>query len=213
VSRLKNVTYHRKRRVIVVTDGDHMAKRALKMVAKQTECTVIIQSAGNPTRLTGERLVEFIQEAPFDPVIVMLDDNGDAHQSDGELALATLLTHPGIQVIGALAVASNTLATAGITVDFSFDCEGRRVESGVNKDGIAIDEYVVHGDTVDILRKHATPLIIGIGDIGKMAGHDSPERGSPITTKAIKYILSQEPIYANSFIPPTNQRNSEHRVT
>lgn len=192
------------RRVIVVTDGDRMAKRALKMTAKQTGCEVVTQSGGNPTRLSGVQLVDLIRSAVHEPVLVMLDDNGDAHESDGEQALSVLLTHPDIAVIGALAVASNTSKTAGVAVDFSVDCEGRRVEAAVNKNGIATADYVVHGDTVDILRKYDTPLIIGIGDIGKMGGRDSPERGSPITTRAVKYILSHDNC--------TSVRFTAHRV-
>lgn len=176
-------------RVIVVTDGDQMAKRALKIAAKRTHCRVISRSAGNPTPLSGVQLVNLVRQTPYDPVIVMLDDNGDSNESDGEQALSVLLSHPGIRVIGALAVASNTTAVRGVAVDFSVDCECRRVETGVDKNGIAINSYLVFGDTVDILRRHETPLIIGIGDIGKMGGRDSPERGAPVTTKAIEYIL------------------------
>lgn len=200
-------------RVIVVTDGDKMAKRALRMAAKQTRCELVTQSGGNPTRLSGVQLVSLIRAVKRDPVLVMLDDNGDAHESDGEQALSVLLTHPDIQVIGALAVASNTSETDGVPVDFSVDCEGRRVESGVNKNGVAVADDVVHGDTVDILRKHETPLIIGIGDIGKMAGRDSPERGAPITTRAVKYILDHAKAMTHHESPPTEIDGHLHRVT
>ncbi|MEH7515810.1 stage V sporulation protein AE, partial [Gottfriedia acidiceleris] len=35
------------------------------------------------------------------------------------------------------------------------------------------------------------PFILGIGDIGKMGGRDDIEIGSPITRKAIEYILER----------------------
>lgn len=177
------------RNVIIVTDGDSIALRALKMASKQTKCRIISKSAGNPTPLSGVELVRLIKQAPYDPVIVMLDDNGDGHEAKGEEALHVLLAHPDISVIGALVVASNTERVTGAAIDFSLDCEGRRIETGVNKDGIATDRFLVFGDTVDALRDAGTPTIIGIGDIGKMGGRDAPERGSPITTKAIRMLI------------------------
>ncbi|PMU54581.1 stage V sporulation protein AE, partial [Pseudomonas sp. GP01-A3] len=41
------------------------------------------------------------------------------------------------------------------------------------------------------------PLVIGIGDIGKMGGRDDIEKGSPITRKAIEYILERSEILDN----------------
>lgn len=176
--------------VIVVTDGDHMALRALKMAARRTGCRVIAKSAGNPTPLGGIELVKLIKEAKDDPVIVMLDDNGDRNESGGEAALSILLHHPDVEVIAALAVASKTSEVEGAAVDFSIDQNGRRIERAVDKDGVESDSYIVEGDTVDILRRHDAPLVIGIGDIGKMQGMDAPERGAPVTTKAIEEIMS-----------------------
>ncbi len=175
-------------RVIIVTDGDKLALRALKMAAKRTHCWVVAQSAGNPTHLSGVELVQLVRAAPFDPVVILLDDNGDRNEAHGETALSVLAEHPDIQVIGALAVASNTPHVHGAPVDFSIDCTGNRVETGVDKDGKAIPDYLVFGDTVDVLRRADIPVIIGIGDIGKMCGEDAPERGSPITTKALQMI-------------------------
>jgi stage V sporulation protein AE len=179
------------RRIIVVTDGDKIALRALCIAAKRTHCRVISQSAGNPTRLGGIELVELIKQTPYDPVLVMLDDNGDYNESAGETALSVLAQHPDIRVIGALAVASNTPKVYGTAVDFSVDRRGNRVETGVDKDGIPIMDFMVFGDTVDILRKENIPLIVGIGDIGKMRGYDAPEKGAPVTTKALRLIIAK----------------------
>ncbi|GLG01011.1 stage V sporulation protein AE [Alicyclobacillus hesperidum subsp. aegles] len=178
-----------KRRVIVVTDGDHMALRALKMAARRTGCQVIAESAGNPTPATGIQLVDWIRQSAGDPVIVMLDDNGNKHESGGESALSVLLHHPDIEVIGALAVASKTTDVEGAAVDFSIDRFGNRVERAVDKDGFELNSYIVEGDTVDILRRLDAPVVIGIGDIGKMQGRDAPQRGSPVTTSAIEWVL------------------------
>jgi stage V sporulation protein AE len=178
-----------RREVIIVTDGDHYAKRALEVAARQIRAKVISQSAGNPTRLSGVEIVQYIREAEFDPVIVMLDDNGNGNEAKGEEALQVLLAHPDIQVIGALAVASNTSRVRGVPIDFSIDCDGQRVETGVNKDGKPIPRHLVFGDTVDALRNLKVPVIVGIGDIGKMGGRDAPEHASPITTKALRELI------------------------
>ncbi len=178
-----------RREVIIVTDGDHFAKRALEIAAKQIPAKVISQTAGNPTRLSGVEIVQYIREADFDPVIVMLDDNGNGNEAKGEQALQVLLAHPDITVIGALAVASNTSCVRGVPVDFSIDCHGQRVETGVNKDGVPIRRHLVYGDTVDALRNFKAPVIVGIGDIGKMGGRDAPEHAAPVTTKALKALI------------------------
>jgi stage V sporulation protein AE len=34
-------------------------------------------------------------------------------------------------------------------------------------------------------------VVVGIGDIGKMDGSDDPDRGAPLTTRALKEILSR----------------------
>jgi stage V sporulation protein AE len=178
-----------RREVIIVTDGDHFAKRALEIAAAQIPAKVISQTAGNPTRLSGVEIVQYIRETEFDPVIVMLDDNGNGNEAKGEQALQVLLAHPDITVIGALAVASNTSCVRGVPVDFSIDCHGNRVETGVNKDGVPIRRHLVYGDTVDALRNLKAPVIVGIGDIGKMTGRDAPEHGAPVTTKALKALI------------------------
>lgn len=199
------------RRVIIVTDGDHLAKRALQIAARRVHARIISQSAGNPTPLSGVEMVNLIKKTPYDPVIVMLDDNGNRNQGGGEEALQVLLSHPDIKVIGALAVASNTSLVRGVPVDFSIDCEGRRVETGVNKDGVAIRRYLVYGDTVDALRGLEAPVIVGIGDIGKMGGRDAPERGAPITTRALKALIHTYE-HHNQAHRPSHLPRSVHRL-
>lgn len=178
-----------RKRVILVTDGDTYARRALEMAARQLHLRVISRTAGNPTRLSGIEIVQFVKQTPYDPVLVMFDDNGDLHQARGEQALRVLCSHPDVEVIGALAVASNTARVEGVGVDFSIDKDGRRVETGVDKRGNSIPRFLVFGDTVDVLRDLQLPLIVGVGDIGKMRGRDAPERAAPVTTAAIAAII------------------------
>ncbi|EPR28228.1 Stage V sporulation protein AE [Geobacillus sp. WSUCF1] len=65
-----------KRRVILVTDGDEFACRAIERVAAEIGGRCISRSQGNPTKLSGEQLVELILQTPHDPVFVMFDDCG-----------------------------------------------------------------------------------------------------------------------------------------
>ncbi|PWI56968.1 stage V sporulation protein AE, partial [Sulfoacidibacillus thermotolerans] len=106
-------------RVILVTDGDEIAQRALEKAAKIIRARVISRSAGNPTPLAGTEIVELILLAAHDPVIVMLDDNGTWGQGPGEQALRILVEDQRIRVIGVLAVASNTRYVRGVAVGFS----------------------------------------------------------------------------------------------
>ncbi|KPV43527.1 stage V sporulation protein AE [Alicyclobacillus ferrooxydans] len=180
---------HRKKRVILVTDGDTFARRALEIAAKQLKMRVISRTAGNPTRLSGTEIVHFVKQAAYDPVLVMFDDNGDGNQAGGEQALHVICNHPDIEVMGALAVASNTSLVKGVGIDFSIDADGHTVSTGVDKDGHPIHRYMVFGDTVDALRDLNLPVIIGIGDLGKMSGSDSPERAAPVTTAALRQLM------------------------
>ncbi len=180
-----------RRRVIVVTDGDRVAARALAIAARRTGCSFVAQSRGNPTRLSGVELVRWIEQAPRDPVIVMLDDNGDPAEAAGESALRVIHAHPSVEVAAILAVASRTDGVRGTPVDFSVDRTGRRVDRAVDKEGREIDSYLIAGDTVDALRGMDVPLIVGIGDIGKMNGLDAPARGAPVTTSAVEWVLME----------------------
>ena len=49
----------------------------------------------------------------------------------------------------------------------------------------------MYGDTVYCLDELDVPIVVGIGDIGKMAGKDDYESGSPITKQAVELILER----------------------
>jgi len=194
------------RKVILVTDGDHVAQKAVETVATEFGGRCISLSAGNPTPLRGSQMVELIKMAPHDPVIVMFDDNGDFGRGRGEQAIEYVVQHPEIEVIGAIAVASNTRFVHGATVAYSVDRHGRVVEAAVDKDGYADEElkHRIYGDTVDILNALHVPNVIGIGDIGKMEGIDSLQNGCPITRIAVQWILERSGTHdtGNGKTPP-----------
>lgn len=184
----------KQRRVILVTDGDEVAIKALESVAKQIGGRCITASGGNPTPVTGEEIVKMILSTPYDPVLVMFDDNGNCGTGNGEKALKYVVEHPEIIVLGVLAVASNTPCVEGVEVNYSISNKGNITQYRVDKKGNIIKDSTtkVIGDTVDILRKlDKIPIIIGIGDIGKMNGKDHLRYGVPITRKAIEFILER----------------------
>jgi stage V sporulation protein AE len=181
------------RNVIIITDGDKVASHVIQKVAIEVGGRCISRSAGNPTPLQGEEIVSQVMKAAYDPVLVMFDDNGQWECGDGEKAIEYVATHPSINVLGAIAVASNTEAVEGTHIDLAIDCNGKIVESGVNKEGNIefSKELRIYGDTVDILDRLQIPLIVGIGDIGKMNGRDHIRYGGPITRKAVEIILKR----------------------
>jgi len=183
----------KKRKVILVTDGDHVAQKVVETVAKAVGGRCISLSAGNPTPLSGSQIVDLIKMAANDPVLVMFDDNGNYGRGEGEQAIEYVVKHPDIQVLGAIAVASNTRWVRGTTVHYSIDNQGRIVEEAVDKDGYSKKELEnqIYGDTVDILNSLQVPNVIGIGDIGKMEGRDNIRYGCPVTLKAVKWILER----------------------
>ncbi|QRG69850.1 stage V sporulation protein AE [Brevibacillus choshinensis] len=182
-----------RRKVILVTDGDHVAQKVVETVAKELGGRCISLSAGNPTPLRGSQMVELIKMAPHDPVFVMFDDNGDFGRGRGERAIEYVVKHPDIEVIGAIAVASNTRFVQGAKVAFSVDNHGQIVEEAVDKYGYADEglKHRIYGDTVDILNALQVKNVIGIGDIGKMDGKDSLQNGCPITRIAVQWILKR----------------------
>ena len=77
-------------------------------------------------------------------------------------------------------------------VDVCLDRFGHRTAYGVDKEGFPeMDLHRINGDTVYILDQLTVPIVVGIGDIGKMGGFDDIQKGCPITTKAISLILSR----------------------
>lgn len=182
-----------KRDVVLITDGDDVAKKVVQQIARKIGGRCISRSAGNPTPLSGVELVAEIKKAKHDPVLVMFDDNGDGERGEGEKALRYVATHPDINTLGVIAVASNTPSVNGVRVDLCVNAKGEIVNYAVDKDGndLVHEEPRIKGDTVDTLNQIEAPIIVGIGDIGKMRGQDHPLRGSPITTKAIEIILER----------------------
>ncbi|WP_420795744.1 stage V sporulation protein AE [Desulforamulus putei] len=53
----------KKRNVIFVTDGDPVARRTLEVAARNIGARCISMSAGNPSRMNGQQLVELIKTA------------------------------------------------------------------------------------------------------------------------------------------------------
>ncbi|SFJ28564.1 stage V sporulation protein AE [Thermoflavimicrobium dichotomicum] len=181
-----------KRKVILVTDGDQIAKEVLELVAKQIGGRCISLSSGNPTPLSGPMLVALIQQTPYDPVLVMFDDCGNAKEGMGERALRYVASHPDIQVLGVIAVASNCTKGRGTPIHMAVDLHGQIVSHCIDKDGqIQKNKPLrIYGDTVEVLNHIQVPIVIGIGDIGKMRRKDHVRIGAPITTKAVQLILN-----------------------
>jgi len=179
-------------RVILITDGDKVARRAMEHAASRLGLRCISASAGNPTPLAGPDLVELIKQAAYDPVLVMVDDKGNPGLGAGEKALAYICESPDVQVLGAIAVASNTKNAVGAPVDVSITRDGRIVDAPVDKNGL-LDPYrpMLRGDTVDVLRDLNVPVVVGIGDPGKMEGADCVEHGCEVTTRAIMEVLAR----------------------
>ncbi|SJZ62383.1 stage V sporulation protein AE [Selenihalanaerobacter shriftii] len=182
-----------KKNVIVVTDGDETACEAVETVGKKLGLRTISKSSGNPTTMSGKRIVDLIKEAKSDTVLVMFDDQGNKNKGPGEEAMEIVLASDEIKILGILAVASGTKEVEGIKPDFSVDNNAKIVEGPVDKEGNSEikGHLYLEGDTVDVINKFKPPLLVGIGDIGKMNKEDKVGKGSPITTKAIEEILSR----------------------
>nr|WP_026105107.1 stage V sporulation protein AE [Halalkalibacterium ligniniphilum] len=188
-----------KRKVILITDGDESAMKAIDHVAKLVGGRCICQSAGNPSPLDGEELVALIQDAPYDPVLLMFDDCGYRAEGPGERAMRYVATHPSIHVLGAIAVASSSHYAEWTKVNLSIDRYGKLTEYGVDKYGLVdLETGRVNGDTVYILDELKLPIVVGVGDIGKMAGRDTVEKGAPITKKAVDIILERSGYHESS---------------
>jgi stage V sporulation protein AE len=181
-----------KRKVIIVTDGDEYAEKTIEHAAKHYGGRCISQSHGNPTKLTGAEIVKLIMKTPYDPVFVMFDDSGFLGEGPGEQALKYVASHQQVDVLGVIAVASRTHQNEWTRVDVSVDRYGQLTEYGVDKSGIAeFERGRINGDTVYCLDSLDIPIIVGIGDIGKMAKKDHIDYGSPITMKAVEVILER----------------------
>jgi stage V sporulation protein AE len=182
-----------KRKVIVITDGDEIARKTVEVAARKVGGCCISATAGNPTPLSGEKIVELIKEAHGDPVLVMLDDKGCRNKGKGEMALEYIAKSQDVELIGVIAVASNTELCKGVRIEHAITLDGQIIDRPVDKHGIPekIGNQFLEGDTVSVLDSLNIPTIIGIGDIGKMHGRDRYDRGAKITTQAIRYILKR----------------------
>lgn len=183
--------YKNKKRVILVTDGDRCAKKAIETATKNIQGRCISKSSGSPTPITAEKILKLIQDTPYDPIVVMVDDEGNENLGIGEKALAKLVNDDTIDVLGVVAVASNTKDVQGVHPDFSIDAYGNIIDMAVDKDGKATFDDILYGDTVDVIENSNIPIIVGIGDIGKMQGKDDWRRGAPIITKALQEVLNR----------------------
>lgn len=178
-----------KKKVILVTDGDECARLAVERAAKNIGGRCISRSAGNPTLLTGEEIVDYIKEAKYDPVVVMVDDRGNTHEGDGEKAMDYIINCGEVDILGVVAVASNTSKVKGVKIDCSVDRDGKVLYKSVDKYGFPKNDKIIKGDTVDVLNEEVVPIVVGVGDPGKMDGLDDVELGAPIITRAMEEIL------------------------
>lgn len=183
----------RRKQVILVTDGDKVARKAVEKAAANLNAHCISASAGNPSPLSGPELLQLIREARGEPVIVMVDDRGKEGPGKGEELARYLAKCREVEIIGAVAVASNEKGADGVKVDCSISAEGKIIDGPVDKDGQPEPEghLYLEGDTVDMLRSIGVPLIVGIGDVGKQQGADSWAKGAPLTTRALRYIIER----------------------
>ncbi|MGM9925950.1 MAG: stage V sporulation protein AE [Bacillus sp. (in: firmicutes)] len=187
-----------KRKVILITDGDEYARRTIEMVAKEIGGRCISLSHGNPTVLSGPVIVQHIHKAAHDPVLVMVDDSGFVGEGIGERAMRYICRHPDVEVLGIIAVASKTRKREWTKVDVCIDRDGELTEYGVDKYGLReMDVGRITGDTVYSIDSLHVPIVVGIGDIGKMAMKDHCRNGSPITKLAVQLILERSGYYDN----------------
>lgn len=181
-----------KKKLILVTDGDEYARNAVRFVAEEIGGTCILESYGNPTKLTGEQMIKLTKNALNEPVFLMFDDSGLTGEGSGEIALKYVANHKDVEVMGIIAVASKTHCAEWARVDVSIDREGNLTEYGVDKSGLPdIEIGRINGDTVYCLDELNVPIIIGIGDIGKMSRRDSVKNGCPITRQAVELIIER----------------------
>jgi stage V sporulation protein AE len=182
-----------RRKVIIVTDGDKLAGKTVQVAARNVGARFIATSTGNPTPITGHKAVELIKQAPNDPVVILVDDRGKSGMGKGEKIIKSLVEHPDIEVIGVVAVASNSNYSEGVEVDESITSDCTIIDGPVDKTGNPEKEghKKLKGDTVDILNRLKIPIIIGTGDTGKMEFADGIDRGAPVTTKALQEIIKR----------------------
>lgn len=187
-----------RRKVIFITDGDEYARRAVEIAAREIGGRCISLSYGNPSVLSGSEIVSLIKKCPYDPVLVMFDDSGYVGEGAGETAMRYVAASMEIELLGVIAVASKTRHEEWTKVDVCIDRYGQLTPNGVDKFGA--EEYElgrITGDTVYCVDGLQAPIVVGIGDIGKMAKKDDYKIGAPITKMAVEIILERSGIHGN----------------
>ncbi|MGI6412433.1 MAG: stage V sporulation protein AE [Syntrophomonadaceae bacterium] len=186
-----------KRRVIIVTDGDSTAQEAVEIAAHDLNLYMLKLSGKPPSALSEDTVLQLILQAPYEPVVVMVDDNGQKGRGPGENLIEYLINHDDcLNIIGVVAIASNTPVERGIKVDFSVNAKGQVVNAPVDKDGIEEPpkHKLLEGDTVEILKNHPQLLVIGCGDPGKMNYRDTVSYGAFVTSRCFQEILERSEI-------------------
>lgn len=179
-----------KRKVILVTDGDGVAQKAVEIAAANIGGRSITASAGNPTVLTGKEIIELIKKADRDPVVVMVDDKGQKGMGKGEIAMDAIMNSNDVDVLGVVAVSSNGKDCHKIPLSCSITKDGNIIEGkSVDKHGNETEDKIMCGDTLSMLRRKKDVVIVGIGDPGKMDFKDDITKGAPITTMALKEVI------------------------
>lgn len=181
-------------RVILVTDADCRAKEAVEAAARNVGGRCIsLSGCRHPgdERLTPDDIAELVRTAEGDPVVVMVDDEGHVGEGFGEAVIRHLVAADGIDVVGAVAVASNTADVRPAAVLLSVTRDGVVTGGGVDKEGHPTRDGLVRGDTAELLGELGIRTVVGMGDPGKMAGADRATHGAPITTKALEQVLER----------------------
>lgn len=168
------------------------AKEAVEKASFNIGACCISSSAGNPTILSGKEMISRIRKAPYDPVVVMVDDKGAVGKGRGEAAMEEILACEDMEVIGVIAVSSKGKDCSKLRVDCSVTRDGEVIYTAVDKNGFAMQRDKVCGDTLSILKSRPDIFTVGIGDPGKMFFRDDAALGSPITTRAMKIILEHD---------------------
>lgn len=179
-------------RVIIVTDGDRTAQKAVEKASHELGLYPLRVTGGNPTPLSGLQVRDQLLQAPWDPVVIMVDDRGDKGVGPGERIIEYLLhQQEDIEILGVVAVASHS-QVYGTRVDYSVTGD-QKVLAGqpVTKDGTCEPprHKRLEGDTVQVLDRHPDLLVIGCGDPGKMHGRDNALQGAQVTRKCLEQIL------------------------
>lgn len=188
------------RRVIVVTDGDCRALNAVEIAARNIGARCIsLSGCRHPkdTHWTPNDMEELILSTPRDPVVVLVDDEGADGEGWGERIVRHLSQSDRIHLMGVIAVASDMKEGLSIHVDASVTAAGQVVTDAVDKQGLPVLERFgfLQGDTVENLGQLDIPLVVGLGDPGKMNFADDAKKGAPITTKAVRLVLDGIPAH------------------